>query len=144
MTKYASFLSTWALNEKSKTRKLHIHNCLCKSKHTNSRHKLKRSVGYVRFCGNPCGLWVIHWYTSCWNTSHPSLAACPEAPVKHFCDLLACYSKCSISKWFPVSDPVPGACNIESNLDIDPNVYIQYNLYETTIRFAPANLGYER
>ncbi|KAK2883260.1 transmembrane 7 superfamily member 3 [Channa argus] len=42
------------------------------------------------------------------------------------------------------ADPVPGACNIESNLDIDPNVYIHYNLYETTIRFAPANLGYKR
>lgn len=45
---------------------------------------------------------------------------------------------------FPPSDPVPGACNLEFNLDIDPNIYIQYNLYETTIRFAPANLGYER
>lgn len=43
-----------------------------------------------------------------------------------------------------VSDPVPGACNMEFNLEIDPNVYIRYNLYETTIRFAPANLGYER
>ncbi|XP_074482387.1 transmembrane 7 superfamily member 3 isoform X2 [Sebastes fasciatus] len=42
------------------------------------------------------------------------------------------------------TDPVPGACNMESDLDIDPNVYIHYNLYETTIRFAPANLGYER
>uniref|UniRef100_A0A3Q1HIU7 TM7S3/TM198-like domain-containing protein n=1 Tax=Anabas testudineus TaxID=64144 RepID=A0A3Q1HIU7_ANATE len=42
------------------------------------------------------------------------------------------------------TDPVPGACNIESNLDIDPNVYIHYNIYETTVRFAPANLGYER
>ncbi|CAJ1054248.1 transmembrane 7 superfamily member 3 [Xyrichtys novacula] len=42
------------------------------------------------------------------------------------------------------ADPVPGACNTEFNLDIDPNVYIHYNLYETTIRFAPANLGYER
>ncbi|XP_070848632.1 transmembrane 7 superfamily member 3 isoform X2 [Chaetodon trifascialis] len=41
-------------------------------------------------------------------------------------------------------DPVPGACNMEFDLDIDPNVYIRYNLYETTIRFAPANLGYER
>ncbi|XP_076579000.1 transmembrane 7 superfamily member 3 isoform X2 [Chaetodon auriga] len=41
-------------------------------------------------------------------------------------------------------DPVPGACNMEFDLDIDPNVYILYNLYETTIRFAPANLGYER
>ncbi|XP_037552154.1 transmembrane 7 superfamily member 3 [Nematolebias whitei] len=42
------------------------------------------------------------------------------------------------------TDPVPGACNIEFNLDVDPNVYIHYNLYETTIRFAPANLGSER
>ncbi|KAG8005786.1 Transmembrane 7 superfamily member 3, partial [Nibea albiflora] len=41
-------------------------------------------------------------------------------------------------------DPVPGACNMESSLDIDPNVNIHYNLYETTIRFAPANLGSER
>uniref|UniRef100_A0A8C6K494 Transmembrane 7 superfamily member 3 n=1 Tax=Nothobranchius furzeri TaxID=105023 RepID=A0A8C6K494_NOTFU len=41
-------------------------------------------------------------------------------------------------------DPVPGACNLEFNLDVDPNIYIAYNLYETTIRFAPANLGSER
>lgn len=42
------------------------------------------------------------------------------------------------------TDPVPGACNMEFNLEIDPNIYIHYNLYETTIRFAPANIGYER
>ncbi|XP_041833029.1 transmembrane 7 superfamily member 3 [Melanotaenia boesemani] len=42
------------------------------------------------------------------------------------------------------SDPVPGACNMEFNLNTDPNIYIHYNLYETTIQFAPANLGYER
>ncbi|XP_070710277.1 transmembrane 7 superfamily member 3 [Pempheris klunzingeri] len=42
------------------------------------------------------------------------------------------------------TDPLPGACNTEFNLDIDPNVYVRYNLYETTIRFAPANVGYER
>ncbi|KAG7234820.1 hypothetical protein INR49_003881 [Caranx melampygus] len=45
---------------------------------------------------------------------------------------------------FGSNDPVPGACNMEFNLDIDPNVYIHYNLYETTIRFAPANVGYAR
>ncbi|XP_026182453.1 transmembrane 7 superfamily member 3 isoform X2 [Mastacembelus armatus] len=45
---------------------------------------------------------------------------------------------------FSSTDPVPGACNLESNLDNDPNVYIHYNLYETTIRFAPANIGYKR
>lgn len=42
------------------------------------------------------------------------------------------------------SDPVPGACNLAFNLDFDPNIYIQYNLYETTIRFTLANLGYGR
>lgn len=42
------------------------------------------------------------------------------------------------------SEPVPGACNTAFNLAIDPNVHIDYNLYETTVRFAPANLGYER
>ncbi|KAG8438570.1 hypothetical protein GDO86_004945 [Hymenochirus boettgeri] len=41
-------------------------------------------------------------------------------------------------------DPIPGACNLEFTLDIDPNVYLQYNLYETVITFAPANLGYAR
>lgn len=41
-------------------------------------------------------------------------------------------------------DPVPGACNLEFDLDIDPNVYLRYNLFETIITFAPANVGYER
>lgn len=42
------------------------------------------------------------------------------------------------------ADPVPGACNQEFSLDIDPNIYLLYNLFETTITFAPANIGYER
>ncbi|XP_051976692.1 transmembrane 7 superfamily member 3-like isoform X2 [Xyrauchen texanus] len=42
------------------------------------------------------------------------------------------------------ADPVPGACNQEFPLDIDPNIYLQYNLFETTISFAPANIGYAR
>lgn len=41
-------------------------------------------------------------------------------------------------------DPIPGACNQEFNLEIDPNIYLQYNLYETVIKIAPANLGYAR
>ncbi|XP_077450265.1 transmembrane 7 superfamily member 3 isoform X1 [Stigmatopora argus] len=45
---------------------------------------------------------------------------------------------------FSSTDPVPGGCNIEFNLNIDPNIYLRYNLFETTIQFAPANLGYER
>ncbi|XP_056101345.1 transmembrane 7 superfamily member 3 [Rhinichthys klamathensis goyatoka] len=42
------------------------------------------------------------------------------------------------------TDPVPGACNLEFALEIDPNIYLLYNLFETTITFAPANIGYER
>ncbi|XP_056133671.1 transmembrane 7 superfamily member 3 [Lampris incognitus] len=42
------------------------------------------------------------------------------------------------------TDPVPGACNMELQLDVDPNIYLRYNLYETTIQFAPANIGYAR
>ncbi|XP_056604476.1 transmembrane 7 superfamily member 3 [Triplophysa dalaica] len=42
------------------------------------------------------------------------------------------------------TDPVPGACNQEFPLDIDPNIHLQYNLFETTITFAPANIGYAR
>ncbi|XP_062930857.1 transmembrane 7 superfamily member 3 [Cynocephalus volans] len=41
-------------------------------------------------------------------------------------------------------DPIPGGCNLEFDLDIDPNVYVEYNFFETTIKFAPANLGYAR
>lgn len=42
------------------------------------------------------------------------------------------------------ADPVPGACNQEFPLEIDPNIYLQYNLFETIITFAPANIGYGR
>ncbi|KAK2893119.1 hypothetical protein Q8A67_013107 [Cirrhinus molitorella] len=42
------------------------------------------------------------------------------------------------------TDPVPGACNQEFPLEIDPNIYLQYNLFETMITFAPANIGYGR
>ncbi|XP_010854314.1 PREDICTED: transmembrane 7 superfamily member 3 isoform X2 [Bison bison bison] len=42
------------------------------------------------------------------------------------------------------SDPIPGGCNLEFDVDIDPNIYLEYNFFETTIKFAPANLGYAR
>ncbi|XP_077026490.1 transmembrane 7 superfamily member 3 [Tamandua tetradactyla] len=41
-------------------------------------------------------------------------------------------------------DPLPGGCNLEFDLDIDPNIYLEYNFFETMIKFAPANLGYVR
>uniref|UniRef100_A0A8C6H796 Transmembrane 7 superfamily member 3 n=1 Tax=Mus spicilegus TaxID=10103 RepID=A0A8C6H796_MUSSI len=41
-------------------------------------------------------------------------------------------------------DPIPGGCNLEFDLDIDPNLYLDYNFFETTIKFAPANIGYAR
>ncbi|XP_036432546.1 transmembrane 7 superfamily member 3 [Colossoma macropomum] len=42
------------------------------------------------------------------------------------------------------TDPVPGACNLEFPLENDPNIYLRYNLFETVIRFAPANIGHAR
>ncbi|XP_078272699.1 transmembrane 7 superfamily member 3 [Rhinoraja longicauda] len=41
-------------------------------------------------------------------------------------------------------DPVPGGCSLGSNLTIDPNLHLEYNMYEATISFAPANVGYTR
>lgn len=41
-------------------------------------------------------------------------------------------------------DPIPGGCNLEFDLDIDSNIYLEYNFFETTIKFAPANLGHAR
>ncbi|XP_045443826.1 transmembrane 7 superfamily member 3 isoform X5 [Pipistrellus kuhlii] len=41
-------------------------------------------------------------------------------------------------------DPIPGGCNLEFDLDVDPNIYLEYDFFETTIKFAPANLGYAR
>uniref|UniRef100_A0A8C5MVN7 Transmembrane 7 superfamily member 3 n=1 Tax=Leptobrachium leishanense TaxID=445787 RepID=A0A8C5MVN7_9ANUR len=49
-----------------------------------------------------------------------------------------------ISVPYTEKDPVPGACNLEFDLDIYPNVHLEYNVYETVITFAPANLGYTR
>ncbi|XP_002712742.3 transmembrane 7 superfamily member 3 isoform X2 [Oryctolagus cuniculus] len=42
------------------------------------------------------------------------------------------------------TDPIPGGCNLEFDLDIDPNIYVEYDFFETTVKFAPANLGYAR
>lgn len=54
------------------------------------------------------------------------------------------YSAQLITEWLLCADPVPGACNLEFPLEIDPNIYLFYNLYETIIHFAPANIGYAR
>ncbi|XP_072509543.1 transmembrane 7 superfamily member 3 isoform X2 [Notamacropus eugenii] len=45
---------------------------------------------------------------------------------------------------YSAKDPIPGGCNLEFALDVDPNIYLEYNLYETVIKFAPANLGHDR
>ncbi|XP_043943663.1 transmembrane 7 superfamily member 3 [Protopterus annectens] len=42
------------------------------------------------------------------------------------------------------NDPVPGGCNLEFSLETDPNIYLKYNIYETVLQFAPANVGYGR
>ncbi|XP_028602870.2 transmembrane 7 superfamily member 3 [Podarcis muralis] len=50
----------------------------------------------------------------------------------------------AVSFSYAERDPIPGGCNMEFNLEIDPNIYLEYNLAETHIKFAPANLGYVR
>ncbi|XP_040599551.1 transmembrane 7 superfamily member 3 isoform X2 [Mesocricetus auratus] len=50
----------------------------------------------------------------------------------------------AIPLFYSERDPIPGGCNLEFDLDIDPNIYLDYNFFETTIKFAPANLGYAR
>ncbi|ELW72530.1 Transmembrane 7 superfamily member 3 [Tupaia chinensis] len=42
------------------------------------------------------------------------------------------------------TDPIPGGCNLEFDLDNDPNIYLEFNFFATTIKFAPANLGFAR
>jgi len=42
------------------------------------------------------------------------------------------------------ADPVPGGCNTAFDLPADPNLYVRYDLYETTVRFAPAGVGHGR
>lgn len=43
-----------------------------------------------------------------------------------------------------VLDPIPGGCNLEFDLEVDPNIYLDYTLVDIHIKFAPANLGYTR
>ncbi|XP_015284925.1 PREDICTED: transmembrane 7 superfamily member 3 [Gekko japonicus] len=50
----------------------------------------------------------------------------------------------AVSLSYTEKDPIPGGCNLEFALEIDPNIYLEYNLAETHIKFAPANLGYPR
>ncbi|XP_043564661.1 transmembrane 7 superfamily member 3 isoform X2 [Chiloscyllium plagiosum] len=45
---------------------------------------------------------------------------------------------------YKAGDPVPGGCSMASDLTVDARVHLQYNLYEATISFAPANVGYAR
>lgn len=46
--------------------------------------------------------------------------------------------------FFCVLDPIPGGCNLEFDLEVDPNIYLDYTLVDMHIKFAPANLGYNR
>ncbi|XP_054843881.1 transmembrane 7 superfamily member 3 [Eublepharis macularius] len=50
----------------------------------------------------------------------------------------------AVSLSYTERDPIPGGCNLEFDLEIDPSIYLEYNLAETHIKFAPANLGYTR
>ncbi|XP_035177280.1 transmembrane 7 superfamily member 3 isoform X2 [Oxyura jamaicensis] len=50
----------------------------------------------------------------------------------------------AISIPYMEKDPIPGGCNLEFDLEVDPNIYLDYTLVDTHIKFAPANLGYAR
>ncbi|XP_026523649.1 transmembrane 7 superfamily member 3 isoform X1 [Notechis scutatus] len=50
----------------------------------------------------------------------------------------------AVSLSYTEKDPIPGGCNLEFDLEMDPNLYLDYNLADTHIIFAPANLGYAR
>ncbi|KYO26344.1 transmembrane 7 superfamily member 3 isoform X1 [Alligator mississippiensis] len=50
----------------------------------------------------------------------------------------------AVSIPYTARDPIPGGCNLEFNLEVDPNIYLEYNLVDTRIKFAPANLGSTR
>ncbi|XP_052638428.1 transmembrane 7 superfamily member 3-like, partial [Harpia harpyja] len=50
----------------------------------------------------------------------------------------------AISIPYMEKDPIPGGCNLEFDLEVDPNIYLDYGLVYKHIKFAPANLGYTR
>ncbi|NWI17734.1 TM7S3 protein, partial [Crypturellus soui] len=50
----------------------------------------------------------------------------------------------AISIPYMEKDPIPGGCNLEFDLEVDPNIYLDYTLVDVHIKFAPANLGYAR
>ncbi|XP_025969908.1 transmembrane 7 superfamily member 3 isoform X2 [Dromaius novaehollandiae] len=50
----------------------------------------------------------------------------------------------AISIAYMEKDPIPGGCNLEFDLEVDPNIYLDYTLVDVHIKFAPANLGYAR
>ncbi|NXP32112.1 TM7S3 protein, partial [Leiothrix lutea] len=50
----------------------------------------------------------------------------------------------AISIPYTEKDPIPGGCNLEFDLEVDPNIYLDYTLVDIHIKFAPANLGYTR
>lgn len=60
-------------------------------------------------------------------------SASRQCPQVYNCSYLLC-----------VLDPIPGGCNLEFDLEVDPNIYLDYTLVDIHIKFAPANLGYTR
>ncbi|XP_067906269.1 transmembrane 7 superfamily member 3 [Heterodontus francisci] len=72
-----------------------------------------------------------------------SLKPKENASMWHLQSLTEDTSATSVILSYNARDPVPGGCNLESDLT-DANIYLQYNLYEATISFAPANVGYAR
>ncbi|XP_078075667.1 transmembrane 7 superfamily member 3 isoform X2 [Mustelus asterias] len=66
-----------------------------------------------------------------------------NASIWHLRSLTGNTSATSVILPYYARDPVPGGCSSDSNLT-DASVHLQYNLYEATISFAPASVGYAR
>uniref|UniRef100_A0A8C3XZL5 Transmembrane 7 superfamily member 3 n=1 Tax=Catharus ustulatus TaxID=91951 RepID=A0A8C3XZL5_CATUS len=72
------------------------------------------------------------------------LPAGPEPSVFLCSASKSCLQVHNCSYLLCVLDPIPGGCNLEFDLEVDPNIYLDYTLVDIHIKFAPANLGYTR
>lgn len=50
----------------------------------------------------------------------------------------------TLISFFLSSDPLPGGCNMEFNLENDPNFHLYYNSFTIYLDFEWANIGFAR
>lgn len=135
--------------------RVHLYICMCVL--VRSLFMVSRSRQWMLVCCQPCyqarTLSPGSWRHQTEAAQQESVWFCRTAALVR--DLTLCHNANSRINWLltgieniqcvlSCADPVPGACNQEFALEIDPNIHLQYNLFETTVTFAPANIGYER